>query len=232
MTDAEIDERINQLQKIFGEGEEARTRFLSGISDMADFRNNIAKQIRIDKYLETVQKDQIQEVTEAEISEFYNKDLERFKKQESVEIQQISWRLPPKEDASYAEKLATATAAAEAVMKESQSGKDFTELVKAHSEDAKAAENGGKVGSVERKQLNKQLEDVVFSLAVGEISKPVTTDTGIYVIKALSRQEAKTLSLEEVRETIREGLIRNKQGQSREKIYQDLKAAASVEILL
>ncbi|MBN1880145.1 peptidylprolyl isomerase [bacterium] len=232
VTDEEINERINQLQKIFGEGEEAKARFLSGITDMNDFRNNIAKQIRIDKYIESIQKNLTVDITDQEISDFYSQNADRFKKEESVDIQQIVWRLPPKEDAGYQEKLTGSLAKAESLMKEAQSGRDFSELVKAFSEDQKMAEKEGKVGWVERKQLIKPLEDAVFNLSVGEVSKPIQTDLGIFVIKALGKEESRIIPLEEVREKIREGLLRNKVGQSREKIYEDLKTKASIEILL
>ena len=232
VTEAEIDERITQLQKIFGEGEEAKKRFLGGITDMQDFRNNIAKQIKIDKYIEHAQKDQKIEVGDQEINEYYSQNIDRFKKEESVDIQQILWRLPPKEDPTYADKLSSSMAQAEAVMKEAQSGKDFSELVKAYSQDPKMAEKEGKIGWVERKQLIQQLEDAVFSLAVGEVSRPVQTELGVFLIKALGRQDARTLPLEEVRESVRDGLLRNKQGKSREDFYQELKKKAVVEILL
>lgn len=228
--ESEIDERIRQLQVLFGEGEKAEERFLSGISDMQEFRKNIAKQIRIDKYMDTLLKEP--EISDEEISAYYNDNIDRLKEEEMVEIQQLTWRLPPREDASYAEKLAEATAQAEEVVREAQSGRDFTELVKTYSNDPKVAENDGIIGWVRKKQLIEQMEKVVFGLAVGEVSQPIQTELGVIVVKALNKKEARTPALEDVRDNIKDGLIRTKQGQSREKIYQDLKSQAKIEILL
>ncbi|MGB3976399.1 MAG: peptidylprolyl isomerase [bacterium] len=228
--EAEIDERIRQLQKLFGEGEKAEERFLSGITDMKEFRKNIAKQIRIDKYMDSLLKEPV--ISDEEISAYYNDNLDRLKEEEMVEIQQVTWRLPPREDGSFVEKLAEATAQAEEVTREAQSGRDFTELVKIYSTDPKVSENDGIVGWVKKKQLIEPLEKVVFNLTVGEVSQPVQTDLGIFVVKALNKKEARTPTLDEMRETIKDGLIRTKQGQSREKIYQDLKSQAKIEILL
>lgn len=228
--DAEIDERIKQLQKLFGDDEKAEERFLGGITDMQDFRKNIAKQIRIDKYMDSLIEEPA--VADADIAQFYQDNIDRFKDEEAVEIQQVSWRLPPKEDSEYVEKLARATAQSEEVMREAQSGRDFTELVRTFSEDTKITENDGIVGWVQKKQLIQPLEDAAFKLAIGEVSQPIQTELGIYVIKALDKREIRTRSLDEVRESIRDGLIRSKQGQSREKIYQDLRDQAAIEVFL
>jgi len=57
--DAEVDERIEQLQKIFGEGEDAKQKFLGGIKDMDEFRGNIVRQIKIDRFMELQMKDKV-----------------------------------------------------------------------------------------------------------------------------------------------------------------------------
>lgn len=232
VSDAEIDERINQLQKLFGEGEAARERFLSGITDMADFRKNIAKQIRIDKYIEEVQKAQTFEVTDAEVRQYYDQNIEKFQRDESVRISQISWRLPPKEDPGYDEKAKTAMAEAESAMKEAQSGTDFAALVKKYSEDKKSKEKGGDIGFIRRKQLVTPLENAAFALAVGEVSKPVKTQFGIYLLKVTEKNDARQYTFDEVKDDIRKGLIRTKKGSSREQIYEDLRKKAKVEVLL
>lgn len=232
VTDAEIDERINQLQTLFGEGEEARQRFLGGISDMAEFRDNIARQVRIDKYIEAVQKNQVFDVADAEVRAYYDTNIDKFNREETVRISQINWRLPPVEDPVYAEKLKTAMDKAEAAMKEAQSGTDFSELAKKYSEDPKAAETGGDMGFVRRKQLVEPLEKVVFALAPGEVSSPVTTQFGVFLLKAIEKTEPRVLSFDEVKQDIRDGLLRTKKGKSRDQIYQDLKNKTKVEVLL
>ncbi|HPQ39789.1 MAG TPA: peptidylprolyl isomerase [bacterium] len=232
VTDAEIDERITQLQKLFGEGEAARERFLSGITDMDDFRKNIAKQIKIDKYIDDVQNTQTFEVSDQEIRKYYDENADKFKRDESVRISQITWRLPPEEDPEYAGTLKKAMEEAEVAMKSAQSGADFAELVKKYSDDKKTLEKGGDIGVISRKQLVEPLEEAAFSLAVGEVSKPVKTQFGIYLLKVTEKNEARQFTFDEVREDIRNGLIRNKKGASREQIYEDLRNKAKVEVLL
>lgn len=93
MEEAEIDERIRQLQKLFGEGEKAEERFLSGITDIKEFQKKYHKQIRIDKYMDSLLKEPV--ISDEEISAYYNDNLDRLKEEEMVEIQQVTWRLPP-----------------------------------------------------------------------------------------------------------------------------------------
>jgi peptidyl-prolyl cis-trans isomerase SurA len=228
--ESEVDERIDQLQRIFGDGEEAEQRFLSGITDMKEFRQNIAKQIRIDKFIDSRQDPP--EISQAEITEFYNQNPDRFRQEAGVKIQQISWRLPPKEDDTFSDTFAAAMSQAEDVMQEAQSGREFVELVRAYSEDPRAAETDGIVGWVQRGQLIEPLEKAVFDLVAGEVSQPILTDFGIYVVRALETRDSRQLPLEDVRDSIRDGLIRSRQGQSRERIFQELKSKAEIEILL
>jgi len=232
VTDADIDERIAQLQKIFGEGEKARERFLGGISDMAEFRSNISRQIKIDKYIEERQKSTEMEVSDEEVKSYYDKNSDKFKQDESVNLRQITWRLPPEEDSEYAAKLKTAMEEAKTAMEKAQSGVKFSELVKKYSEDKKTVEKGGDIGFIQRKQLVKPLEEAAFALAVGEVSKPIKTQFGVYLLKAIGKKDAKVLSFDEAKDRIKSGLKRKKQGKSRDQIYQDLKNNTKVEVLL
>ncbi|MCD4654056.1 peptidylprolyl isomerase [bacterium] len=232
VSDAEIDDRINQLQKIFGDGEQAKQRFLGGISDMDDFRKNISKQIKIDKYIETQQKLTEIKVSDSEVRDYYDKNLDKFNQDEAIRISQITWRLPPEEDPEYAEKLKLAQVGASKAMQEAQSGVDFAELAKKYSQDKKTVEKGGDIGFIKRKQMVEPLENAAFALAVGEVSKPIKTQFGVYLLKATEKKDAKLMSFDEVKETVKTGLMRKKQGKSREQIYQDLRNKSKIEILL
>ncbi|KAL0211944.1 hypothetical protein RCL1_005570 [Eukaryota sp. TZLM3-RCL] len=49
--------------------------------------------------------------------------------------------------------------------------------------DCGSAQNGGDLGNFGPGQMQKAFEDAVKSLAVGEISGPVWTDSGVHIIK-------------------------------------------------
>jgi NIMA-interacting peptidyl-prolyl cis-trans isomerase 1 len=48
--------------------------------------------------------------------------------------------------------------------------------------DCSSARVGGDLGSFGRGKMQKAFEDAAFSLKVGELSKPVVSDSGIHLI--------------------------------------------------
>jgi parvulin-like peptidyl-prolyl isomerase len=72
---------------------------------------------------------------------------------------------------------------AEQVDKKAKSGTDFKELVKEYSDEPRAAERGGELGSFTRNRMVKPFSDAAFQLKVGQISDVVETQFGYHVIK-------------------------------------------------
>jgi len=232
ITDEEVNARIEQLQKIFGEGDEARKRFLGGIKDMDEFKDNIRRQIRIDQYMEERMKDISAAVNDATIQSYYQKNLDKFMENESVNARHIFWKLPVKEDPEYDAKYQNAITKSTEVMKFVQDGKDFGELAKTYSEDVKTASKSGDLGWITKGRMLKAFEDVAFSLVAGEVSKPVETTGGIHLIQVVEKKESKMKSLEESKDQIKTILERKTKGEEREKIIKELEANAKVENLL
>ena len=59
--------------------------------------------------------------------------------------------------------------------------KTFQELASEFS-DCSSAKRGGDLGPFGRGQMQKPFEDMSFSLKVGELSEPVSTDSGVHII--------------------------------------------------
>jgi peptidyl-prolyl cis-trans isomerase C len=72
------------------------------------------------------------------------------------------------------------------------------------------ASGGGFMGTFERGQLPRELEEAAFALDPGQTSQPIETSLGYHVLRVDSRQPARELSLEEARGWIRERLTREK----------------------
>ena len=60
----------------------------------------------------------------------------------------------------------------------------FGSLAKEYSE-CRSAAKGGDLGHFERGDMQPAFEDASFKLKVGEISKPVETDSGVHIILRL-----------------------------------------------
>ncbi|KAI0213676.1 putative peptidyl-prolyl cis-trans isomerase dodo [Lamellibrachia satsuma] len=59
--------------------------------------------------------------------------------------------------------------------------KTFDELASEYS-DCSSAKRGGDLGLFGRGQMQKPFEDAAFALKVGELSEPVSTDSGVHII--------------------------------------------------
>lgn len=142
-------------------------------------------------------KEKIQ-VTEKQIKDYYEENLAMFKEKKQVRARHILFKAG--EDAS-AEEVKKAQERAASVLARARQGEDFAGLVKGHSEGPGATE-GGDLGYFSAGQMQKPFEDAAFRLKKGEISDLVRTSLGFHIIKAEDVKEARTRSLEEVREEI------------------------------
>ncbi len=70
--------------------------------------------------------------------------------------------------------------------KEIESGKNFAEVAKAHSQ-CPSAEDGGDLGEFEPGQMVEEFDTVVFKDAVGKVHGPVKTEFGYHLIEITKR---------------------------------------------
>lgn len=134
-------------------------------------------------------------VTDEEIRSYFDEHREELNQKESVELRHI----------------VTATRdEAVGVLDELRSGADFAELARQKSTDLASAESGGYVGKVYRGELPPDIESVVFGLEAGEFSEPVETYGGFAVFKVTEKTEAREVTLEEVKDKVRELILDEK----------------------
>ncbi|MBN2032591.1 MAG: SurA N-terminal domain-containing protein [Deltaproteobacteria bacterium] len=143
-------------------------------------------------------------VSDKEIREHYEDHPSSFKEKKQVKARHILFKVTESATEEEEKKIKQK---ALVVLEKAREGQDFSELAKKYSEDP-AAKDGGDLGYFSENQMVKPFEEAAFRLQKGEISDLVRTPFGYHIIKVEDVKEARTKSLEEVREQILAKLTR------------------------
>ncbi|HKL76486.1 MAG TPA: peptidylprolyl isomerase [Halanaerobiales bacterium] len=186
-----------------------------GIESMEQYKKMFLENenLKIQKFIQEKVLSNV-EVSDEEAKEFYNNNSQRYKQGERVEASHILVESKEKADELY-NKL--------------QNGASFADLAKNNSIDNRSAENGGKLGFIEKGQFIEKFEKVAFNLEVGSISEPVETEYGYHIIKVSDKKEASTKSFEEVKSQIKDQLFSQKRQQAVNQYIQKLRDEAKIE---
>jgi parvulin-like peptidyl-prolyl isomerase len=99
-----------------------------------------------------------------------------------------------------------------------QSGEDFAKLAREYSQDAGTRAEGGDLGFIGRDILPKPLEELVFSMKVGDVKGPVRADRGFHIIKLVDKRAKDPKPFADVQDEIRVRL-RQREMERQTKIY-------------
>lgn len=144
----------------------------------------------------------------AAIQTHYDSRASEFSKPAEVEMRQIRVAVPFQ---ASNEVKAKAKEKIEAIAKEVNSA-NFAEVAKAKSDD-EFASKGGLRGFVARGSMEKSLDEAVGKLKAKQLSPPVETSFGYYILMAESVKEAAKIPLDAARESIAKTLITTKKRQ-------------------
>jgi parvulin-like peptidyl-prolyl isomerase len=153
-------------------------------------------------------------VSEYDIQQYYQKNIKQFNQSEVRQARMIE-------------------TTSEAVLAEASrriaAGESFIDVAKQVSVDPLAAKNGGDLGLVARGQLSPELDSVLFSLAVGEISSLVPVADRWYLLRVEAIQPGREKSLDEAREEIRQSIAIEQSAGEWQTLMDGLYASASLE---
>jgi len=144
-------------------------------------------------------------ITEKEIQSFYEYNHAAYSRPSQVKARHILFELGPDASKETEEKVRKA---AEEVLAKVRKGEEFAKLAAAHSS-CPSKSKGGDLGYLAKGQMTPAFEEVAFKLKKGEISDLVRTPFGYHIIQVEDIKEARTQSLEEVRDEIADALTMN-----------------------
>lgn len=140
-----------------------------------------------------------QKFSPAQIKQYYETNQLSYTIPARWHVAQILVQVPP---ASSKSALNAARAKIMAIEKMLKSGKSFSEVAKAHSEDIATASKGGVMPWFTTGVIGGDFERAAKSLKVDEISKPIRTKFGFNIIKLLGYKPRKVQPFEKVKAAV------------------------------
>lgn len=153
-------------------------------------------------------------VTDKEVEDYYTANKEMFKLPEMVSAKHI---LVETEDK------------AKEVLNKINEGMSFEEAAREFSSCPSNAQ-GGDLGKFNRGQMVPEFEEAAFTLEIGKVSEPVKTQFGYHLIKVTEKIESGIKAFDEVKATIKNSLLQERQAFKYSELNNDLKSKYKVEI--
>lgn len=144
----------------------------------------------------------------AEIKKYYQQHPDKFTQPARYRVSVILLKVEPSLPPAV---WKAANEEADRLLKRLNTGTEFTELAKLHSADA-SAKQGGDMGYLHKGMLAPPVQNIIDTMKVGEVSKPITTLQGVGIFRLDDKEDAKLSSFKKVRKRAVELLLRDKRG--------------------
>lgn len=113
-----------------------------------------------------------------------------------------------------------------------EAGADFTETALKHSEDPDVQTTRGEYVAARNAPMAPELNEVLFTLPVGQISEVVSAKLGYYLVRVKERLPAAKVALADAEDDLRELLLTQKVEQQLPDYFKKLKESHDVQVLL
>ena len=195
VTDDEINEQLEVTKANYSTDDEFNTALEQSGMTLDEFKENIKKNLLVTKLIEIYANKA--EVTDEEISEYYNTNIANYTTQAGATLSHI---------------LVDSEEKANEVLEKYKAGTSFEDLAAEYGTDG-TKDNGGSLGYIpyETTQYDADFMAAAKLLGEGEVSEPVKTQFGWHLIKADGIQNEDIIQpLDEVKDSIKTILQNNK----------------------
>ena len=214
----DLQKRIKQWMKQNG-GKKAFEKIKNPmIRNHDDLKRELSDQMRLNQLLE--EESQCEEVSEADAKKYYEDRPELFRTEELLAASHFL------KMGKTEEEFDQALEAVKSIRQRLEKGEDFTELVRAESDDKG---NDGNLGTFGKGRMVPEFEQAAYTLKPGELSEPVKTQFGWHLIQLHDRVAPKVTPFEEIKGKVIEYLTERKKDKVFEAFLDRLKAEATIE---
>ena len=224
----EIDGAIEEIKRRNSATQEDMERALAkeGLT-LEAFKKEIEKKIIRTKVVQWAVKVE-PNVGEKELKDFYLKNSDRYRTEESYRPGHILFKVP-KEAAP--EEVREIRAKCQKVLGKIKAGEDFGELAILYSEDISSKDRGD-LGVFKKGELLPAFEKEALRLNIGEVSNIVRTDFGFHIIRLLDRRGGDPLPYEDVKEKVRQDYLEREFDKGLKQFLTTLRGKSIIEIKL
>ena len=225
VSESEIDDRIDTIRSQFASNEGFMEHLREAGLSLDALRRNEARRVLVERYARSITDELVIDENEAE--RIYREQRDRFERTEQVRAAQIIVRAlsgdPPERREAARRKIDRAA-------RRLKDGVAF-EHVAAEFSESPFSERGGDLGFFPRGRALPEFDEVVFELAVGEISPVFETPHGFNIVKILDRRSAGVGEFNEVKTGLLMVLARDQRDATLRDHVEELRAAATIRIL-
>ncbi len=165
-------------------------------------------------------------ISQKEVQAYYNAHKDQFIRDEKIYLSEILVSTQEKD----AKGIAAAEKKANLVAAQAAKGTRFSDLARDNS-DANTAQQGGELGVGYKKgDLDKTLEEKVWNLPKGAVSKPIRISNGFEILKVDDHTKAGLASLDDVRSEIESQLYAPKMQPKVRQYLTELRKTAFLQI--
>ncbi|MBI4744059.1 MAG: peptidylprolyl isomerase [Actinobacteria bacterium] len=154
-------------------------------------------------------------VSESEIKDYYDKNLELFKDSEQVKARHI---------------LVKTEKEAKDILSKLNAGSGFEEMAKQYSTDKSNKDQGGDLGWILKGQMVPEFENAAFSLETGKLSDPVKTQYGFHIIRVDDKKPAQQKPFDAVKAQVKQTIESQKKREKFQGWIEEVKKKSKIEI--
>ena len=226
MTDDQVSAEIENIKKRNHADDKMLDQMLAEQNlTRAAFREQVRSQVESYRVIADKVRAKVK-VSDDDVKNYYQQHPGEFTGEEELHVRHILLPLP--EDAPAAE-VSRVQALGEKTLQRVATGEPFAELAKAISKGPGAAE-GGDLGWLRRGTMQRSLEEVVFALKDGQVSKLVRAGPGLHLFKVEERRIGGGRSFETAKDEIRDRISVEQTQAYRDQYLGELRRDAVIDI--
>ncbi len=182
--------------------------------EVAERLEKVQEAVVLEAYLNKVTEPPAGFPSDKDISEIYDARKSEMKVPKQLLLSQIY--IPQATDPDKIQAAAAKVLLDQVQAKLKAPGVDFADVATEFSQEKQTAAKGGEIGWVALESLQPEVRSAVANLAKGTISSPIVLPDGFYIVKVNDIREARTPTLDEVKDQIADALREQRKQQNME----------------